>query len=333
MIPDHAYWIRVSRFSGDAMMVYAAIEPLRRAKLPLVVWGPEHIVDLFAGSAGITAVMPEPLRKYGVWQASRMLRRHRPAAVIGFPHSMRPHLASWLARVPIRLGCGDRGARFLQTHSVAFFSTMDHHVERFFPGVAQAFPELGPLGFTPYRPREEAFARRESQARELGFFGAYVVMAPGSTFPSKRLGIHHFVALGRRFEALGLRVVILGVGAEEQRVASLLTAELPNALNLVDRCPLSLTAAWICDARAMVGNDSGLSHIAGAAGIPTLVVFGPTLPNITRPWGPLVKVARNESLTCLQCLNKVCPLPDHPCMNDLDDSVLWHYLTTLMESK
>ena len=61
--------------------------------------------------------------------------------------------------------------------------------------------------------------------------------------------------------------------------------------------------------------------------------FGPTLPNITRPWGPLVKVARNESLSCLQCLNKVCPLPDHPCMNDLDDAVLWQDMTTLMESK
>ncbi len=332
MIPQGAYWIRVNRYFGDAMMAYAAIEPLRRAGLPLVFWGPAPIVDLFAGSANVVATVVEPGRKYGVWQAVRMLRGHRPAAVIGFPKSARPHAASLLAGVPLRLGCGDGGVSLLLTHSVPFYQRQEHFVERYTSVVAGAFPELGPMGFKAFRPRAEAFTLRDAQAREAAFTGDYVVLAPGANSASKRLSIPLFAALGQRLEGAGLRVVILGAGAEDQRLAGLLVERLPRALNLVDRCSLSLSAAWICGARALVGMDSGLAHVAGGAGIPTLAVFGPTRPQHSRPWGPRVQVIRDGTLACLECMQGLCPLSGHPCMNDLSEDALWHALSTLLES-
>ena len=326
MIPKGAYWVRVNRFFGDAMMAYAAIEPLRRAGLPLVFWGPARTVELFEGSASVVAIVAEPNRKYGAWEAARMLRAHRPAAVIGFPKSARPHLAALLARVPLRLGCGDGGVSLLLTHSVPFYSRDDHFVERYASTVTRAFPELGLLGFTPFRPREQAFEAREAQAKEAGFDGDYVVLAPGANSWSKRLSVPLFAALGRRLEAVNVRVVILGAGAEDQRLAGELTTELPRGLNLVDRCSLSLSAAWVCGAKALVGMDSGLAHIAGGIGLPTLAVFGPTRPQHSRPWGPRVQVLRNESLTCLGCMEWHCPLPDHPCMNQVPIESLWEAL-------
>jgi ADP-heptose:LPS heptosyltransferase len=322
----------VNRFFGDAMMAYAAIEPLRRAGLPLVFWGPGPIVELFEGSPNVMATVAEPGRKYGIWPASRMLQQHHPAAVIGFPKSARPHAASRLAGVPLRLGCGDGGVSLLLTHSVLFYRRDDHFVERYASVVTQAYPDLGPMGFTAFRPGDEAFERREAQAREANFGGDYVVLAPGANSGSKRLAIPSFAALGHRLEAEGVQVIILGAGAEDQRLATLLTERLPQALNLVDQCSLSLSAAWVCGARALVGMDSGLAHIAGGAGVPTLAVFGPTRPQHSRPWGPRVKVLRKENLSCLQCMTFHCPLPDHPCMNDLDEDLLWHELSTLMEA-
>jgi ADP-heptose:LPS heptosyltransferase len=100
----------------------------------------------------------------------------------------------------------------------------------------------------------------------------------------------------------------------------------------VDRCSLSLSAAWIAGARALVGMDSGLAHIAGASGIPTLAVFGPTRPQHSAPLGPRVKVVRREDLACLECMTFHCPLPDHPCMTALDPDFLWHSLTELLEA-
>jgi ADP-heptose:LPS heptosyltransferase len=44
------------------------------------------------------------------------------------------------------------------------------------------------------------------------------------------------------------------------------------------------------ESRAYVGNDSGVSHLAAALGVPTIAVFGPTDPTVWAPLGPKVAV-------------------------------------------
>src|SRR5271170_919840 len=42
-------------------------------------------------------------------------------------------------------------------------------------------------------------------------------------------------------------------------------------------------AEWLAGARVYIGNDSGITHLAAAAGTPTVALFGPTDPKV---WGP-----------------------------------------------
>ena len=42
-------------------------------------------------------------------------------------------------------------------------------------------------------------------------------------------------------------------------------------------------ACWLATARVYIGNDSGITHLAAAAGTPVVAIFGPTDPAI---WGP-----------------------------------------------
>jgi ADP-heptose:LPS heptosyltransferase len=48
----------------------------------------------------------------------------------------------------------------------------------------------------------------------------------------------------------------------------------PHVRSLVDQLTLRETAEAMAAAGAVVGNDSGLSHVAGAVGTPTLILFG-----------------------------------------------------------
>lgn len=48
--------------------------------------------------------------------------------------------------------------------------------------------------------------------------------------------------------------------------------------------------AWLASARAYLGNDSGISHLAAAAGTPVIALFGPTDPNIWAPRGRAVTI-------------------------------------------
>ena len=51
-------------------------------------------------------------------------------------------------------------------------------------------------------------------------------------------------------------------------------------------------ACWLAGARLYIGNDSGITHLAAAAGTPVLALFGPTDPNVWVPRGPHVRVVR-----------------------------------------
>lgn len=51
-------------------------------------------------------------------------------------------------------------------------------------------------------------------------------------------------------------------------------------------------ACWLARARLYIGNDSGITHLAAAAGTPVLALFGPTDPAVWAPRGPNVRVAR-----------------------------------------
>lgn len=51
-------------------------------------------------------------------------------------------------------------------------------------------------------------------------------------------------------------------------------------------------AEWLAGARLYIGNDSGISHLAAACGVPVVALFGPTSPRIWAPRGPAVRVVR-----------------------------------------
>ena len=56
---------------------------------------------------------------------------------------------------------------------------------------------------------------------------------------------------------------------------------------------LPMIAAVFRGARGFIGNDSGITHLAAAAGVVTTVLFGPTNPEIWAPRGKHVQVVRS----------------------------------------
>lgn len=55
-------------------------------------------------------------------------------------------------------------------------------------------------------------------------------------------------------------------------------------------------ACWLATARVYIGNDSGITHLAAAAGASVVALFGPTDPRIWSPRGPHVQVIANAEI-------------------------------------
>ena len=56
---------------------------------------------------------------------------------------------------------------------------------------------------------------------------------------------------------------------------------------------------WIAGACAYVGNDSGVTHLAAATGVPTLALFGPASSDVWLPRGDHVRVLKTDDLAAL----------------------------------
>jgi heptosyltransferase-2 len=330
-IPAKAAWIRFPRFMGDAVMIHAALEPLRAAGIPLVPWGREWVVDLFSEAPGYCAAVSDEGLRPGLLETVRMLRRHRPSCVINLSRSQRATLAAFLAFVPRRIAWAESGGRILATRWLDFQDLEGTKAERNRLLMRSAFPELPEAPFVPFRPRAQALEARD---RTLAGFPelsrGYLGINIGAASPNKRPAPDFLVALGHLARQSGMGTVVFGGTPVEAEAARPVIAALPGSLDCTGPMPLAERAAWIAGSRAFVTGDTGYAHLAAAAGVPTLVLFGPTTPSGFLPAGPRVEAIVAEGLDCIGCGGCLCPFPEIPCMKQFKPQEVWDRVEHLL---
>jgi ADP-heptose:LPS heptosyltransferase len=119
-----------------------------------------------------------------------------------------------------------------------------------------------------------------------------VLVHPGSGSPAKNWPAERFAAVIRLLH----RPVRLIVGEADDEPAARLEARLGRRLPRLERPSLQELAARLAGCHAYLGNDSGVSHLAGLCGAHAFVLFGPTDPRVWRPLGPHVSIVTFETL-------------------------------------
>ncbi len=112
----------------------------------------------------------------------------------------------------------------------------------------------------------------------------YVCVHPGARAADRRWQPHAFARVADEAAALGLRVVLTGSDEERPLTAAVAASMRYQALDLAGRTSLGSLAALIERARALASNDTGVSHIAAALGVPSVVIFTASDP---ARWAPL----------------------------------------------
>jgi ADP-heptose:LPS heptosyltransferase len=116
--------------------------------------------------------------------------------------------------------------------------------------------------------------------------GPFVLLAPGASWNRKRWHYLRFLSLAAQIRPYPVAWLI---GPYERRgslhaLQDIVTTATRYGDALVAEPSLAHDAVIMAHATAVVGNDTGTSHLAAALGLPTIVIFGPTDP--TR-WAPL----------------------------------------------
>jgi ADP-heptose:LPS heptosyltransferase len=112
---------------------------------------------------------------------------------------------------------------------------------------------------------------------------------PGAAWKGKRWAPEKFLQVLRQESARWQAIVILG-GASDQASRELVELARLDSLPVTDgvgRWSLPELARVLAQAKAYLGCDTGLAHLAEAVGTPALVVYGPTRPELGfGPWRP-----------------------------------------------
>src|SRR5882724_3590746 len=118
-----------------------------------------------------------------------------------------------------------------------------------------------------------------------------LAIGPAANWRGKQWRAERFAELAQRLTGAGgplsgARVAVLAAAHERAQAAPLLAAPAPGGvIDLVGRTDLLTAAAVLRRCSLFIGNDTGLTHIAAAAGIPTLSLFGPSPVEQYAPWG------------------------------------------------
>jgi ADP-heptose:LPS heptosyltransferase len=158
-------------------------------------------------------------------------------------------------------------------------------------GVADSADSAGPAGAPAAAderlefPLDPAAAPRADALLGPVGTGPYVVVHPGSARPQSRWSVEGFIATATSIAAGGLAVVV--TGAREEQALAAAVAGATGGLSLAGRTDLDELGWIVSRARLVIANDTGLSHLAAALGVPSVVVFTePSLEHRLR-WAPV----------------------------------------------
>jgi heptosyltransferase-2 len=342
--------IRATNWVGDVVMSLPAVRALRAAdpKGALAILARPWVAELYRllpevdevvidGAKGADADANARERLVSEIRAARFDR-----AVI-LPTSFSTALVLARAGVPERIGYRGEGRGVLLTKAIRLdLAAGTHQVWRHLR-LAEAAGAPIP-GAPDVSWPVSAAARDAARARlvEAGWKGGAFAAAHVASFAhaAKRWDLARFASV---FDALaarhGLPVVLLGSAGEKSvngEAAGLVKKA--RVLDLSGATTLPEVLGILADAALFLGNDSGLAHLAGAAGTPSVVVFGPTDPEATRPWdgargdGRPVRLAvvRRRTL-CAPCRFAVCPI-DHACMDSVTPADVLAAIDTVFPS-
>ncbi|HYF23852.1 MAG TPA: glycosyltransferase family 9 protein [Caulobacteraceae bacterium] len=150
-------------------------------------------------------------------------------------------------------------------------------------------------------PAPYLFTGEETEAAAAQFMGRggpVLAIAPGADWLGKAWPAERFSEVAARLLApdgpmAGARLLIVGSDADRDAARTVKFAagkdRVLDATGKLD--PLTAYAA-LRQARLFVGNDGLMAHLAAAAGVPTIALFGPSDDRASAPWGRHVRVVR-----------------------------------------
>jgi heptosyltransferase-3 len=281
----------VTRRRGDVLLASPLIRTLKAA------W-PQAGIDVlvFAGTQGVLEANPDVRNVITIAErpglfahlalARRVLRRYDIAlsCLAGDrPTAYAVVAGRWRAGM-VGSGNGARWKRRMLSKAIAF-DDLDTHTA----AMNLAFAEI--LGIARHHEigigwNAQDAARVAALLGERAVETPYAVLHVHPKFNYKMWHVEGWAGLAHWLAERGFDTILTGGSepGEMEFVTSAAARMPPGTVNLAGQLTLAQTACVIAGARLFVGPDTVTTHMAGAQGVPTVALYGPSNPVKWGPW-------------------------------------------------
>ncbi|HMM34914.1 MAG TPA: lipopolysaccharide heptosyltransferase I [Thermoanaerobaculia bacterium] len=226
------------------------------------------------------------------------LRAFSPDVVVDAQGLLKSAWVTFAARADRKVGFGFRTAtervNALVTRERVDVPRGAHVVDR---GLALAERVLGRRGF-PRTPDVSHLVGRPAAEVDAWLAARparpFALLQPFSSRGTKEWAPAEAAAFCRALASRGIDGVLRWGPGERERAEEIVSLA-DGAATVAPPTPPAATARLAARAALFVGADTGPTHLAAAAGTPTVALFGPTDPARFGPVGPRVRILRDES--------------------------------------
>jgi heptosyltransferase II len=320
--------VRATNWVGDAIMALPALRVVRErfVQAEIDVLARPYVLDVYR-EQGIA----DELISYdsagehrgfkGREKLAMQLRERKFDIALLLQNAFDAAWLAWRAKIPERIGYARDGRSLLLTKAVAVprEGEIPTHEKFYYLELVRRVGWLERLPEVPWvelkisdekRHRAEEFliaAGARSGCKRIAV-GAGASYGSAKCWPPERFA----EALNKLTDASDDDVILFGTSGEAAVSTAILAGLRKPAIDLTGKTPIVELPALLSRCNLFIGNDSGAMHVAAAAGLPVVAIFGPTDPNGTAPVTPMCTVVQ-EKTYCSPCFLRRCPT-DHRCM-------------------
>ncbi len=290
----------------------------------------EAFAPLMEKAHGIDRVVPLPPGGITqLWRLASQLREQNFDIIIDAHNTLRSHfLLTLMGKAPLSRLKKHTTARLALLGLRKSHSHLEMTMNQRFDGLFESLA-LNPANDFP-APFRTLGSEKSSIEPALG-------VAPGAQWNTKRWPEEYYAQLLDRFCARYKTPIQIFLGPKEETWfagSSLekLSAQKPQ-IEIIRHCTLIQITALLADCSHVVTNDSGLLHMAEAAGTPVLAFFGPTV----KQFGYFPRLPRSRvlevQLNCRPCSRngkRECHRKDLACLKNISSDQAFSTLTQMM---
>ncbi len=243
-----------------------------------------------------------------LWYLARKLRKGRYDMALDIQGLFKSGLITFLSGAQDKIGFarGREGSSLFLNRKLPRYDPDTHAVLRYLSVVKYLGADTSDLDF-PLGLRETDFREARELLGSLGLKpGRFVILIPGTVWPSKHWSTEGFSGLARLLqERHDLTSLVAGAASDAALGRAIREGSGGAARDITGRTSLKVFAALSNMAVTAVTTDTGPMHLAAAAGLRVVALFGPTSPERTGPFGT-GHVVLSRKMQCRPCFKRHC---------------------------